>query len=336
MRLDDYKQVARLLESHGKVDYFNMWQGIVPSPRSGRTHWPAHYYRPRRVRAPAAGHQGVRVPAGRRGRTPRFSRRRRAVHRRRHRGSRRDGARPHCRPTPPEQGPRGTHRRHPHLHRLYAELRRTHLRRDGGGVHLQPGDGPRGRMGGASAGCRTAQGRGGRRRTGGHGVGTHRGGARTRRRPVRAWSAARRPGEPGDANPGPGQLRGDHPVLRAPAREARRGRAAAHGCGGRRHPGRAARRGRGGDGVERVPARGHRQRQAPRADRARGDPGQRRDRGERAGGRHARPGGGPHRRRAHRGHGPQGRDRHRSRLRRLRDAGAGLAQPDGAPAPRRT
>ena len=44
LRLDDYKQVARLLEAHGRVDYFNMWQGIVPSPRSGRTHWPAHYY----------------------------------------------------------------------------------------------------------------------------------------------------------------------------------------------------------------------------------------------------------------------------------------------------
>ena len=38
--------VARLLEAHGKVDYFNMWQGIVPSPRSGRTHWPAHYCTP--------------------------------------------------------------------------------------------------------------------------------------------------------------------------------------------------------------------------------------------------------------------------------------------------
>ena len=46
LRLDDYKQVARLLEAHGKVDYFNMWQGLVPSPRSGRAHWPAHYYPP--------------------------------------------------------------------------------------------------------------------------------------------------------------------------------------------------------------------------------------------------------------------------------------------------
>ena len=46
LQLDDYGQVARLLEAHGKVDYFNMWQGIVPSPRSGRAHWPAHYYPP--------------------------------------------------------------------------------------------------------------------------------------------------------------------------------------------------------------------------------------------------------------------------------------------------
>ena len=46
LRLDDYRQVARRLEAHGKVDYFNMWQGIVPSPRSGRAHWPAHYYPP--------------------------------------------------------------------------------------------------------------------------------------------------------------------------------------------------------------------------------------------------------------------------------------------------
>ena len=44
--LEDYKQVAVLLEAGGKVDYFNMWQGIVPSPKSGRAHWPAYYYEP--------------------------------------------------------------------------------------------------------------------------------------------------------------------------------------------------------------------------------------------------------------------------------------------------
>ena len=44
--LEDYKRVAGLVEAGGKVNYFNMWQGIVPSPRSGREHWPPHYYKP--------------------------------------------------------------------------------------------------------------------------------------------------------------------------------------------------------------------------------------------------------------------------------------------------
>ena len=44
--LEDYKQVASLLEQRGKVDYFNMWQGLVSSPRSGREHWPSHDYKP--------------------------------------------------------------------------------------------------------------------------------------------------------------------------------------------------------------------------------------------------------------------------------------------------
>ena len=46
LRLDDHKQVAVNLEKHAKVDYFNMWQGLVLSPKSGRTHWPPHYYAP--------------------------------------------------------------------------------------------------------------------------------------------------------------------------------------------------------------------------------------------------------------------------------------------------
>ena len=46
LRLEDYKKVAVLLQAHGKVDYFNMWQGLVLSPKSGRTHWPSHYYAP--------------------------------------------------------------------------------------------------------------------------------------------------------------------------------------------------------------------------------------------------------------------------------------------------
>ena len=42
----DYLEVGKLLEATGKVDYLNMWQGIVPSPKSGRAHWPSYYYEP--------------------------------------------------------------------------------------------------------------------------------------------------------------------------------------------------------------------------------------------------------------------------------------------------
>tara|TARA_A100001037_G_scaffold306407_1_gene351265 strand:+ start:1773 stop:3740 length:1968 start_codon:yes stop_codon:yes gene_type:complete len=44
--LEDYKQMVGIIEAAGKVDYFNMWQGLVASPRSGREHWPSHYYKP--------------------------------------------------------------------------------------------------------------------------------------------------------------------------------------------------------------------------------------------------------------------------------------------------
>ena len=46
INLEDCTQVARLLEATGKVDYFNMWQGIVASPKSGRYHWPSYHYEP--------------------------------------------------------------------------------------------------------------------------------------------------------------------------------------------------------------------------------------------------------------------------------------------------
>jgi 2,4-dienoyl-CoA reductase-like NADH-dependent reductase (Old Yellow Enzyme family)/thioredoxin reductase len=46
MQLADYVELARLLSRDGSVDYFNMWQGIVPSGRSGRQHWPSYYYKP--------------------------------------------------------------------------------------------------------------------------------------------------------------------------------------------------------------------------------------------------------------------------------------------------
>ncbi|MBT6272534.1 MAG: hypothetical protein HOI95_00165 [Chromatiales bacterium] len=46
LRLHDYQEVAKLLQDGGQVDYFNMWQGIVPSPKSGRAHWPSHHHAP--------------------------------------------------------------------------------------------------------------------------------------------------------------------------------------------------------------------------------------------------------------------------------------------------
>ena len=55
LALDDYKQIAPLLEQAGKVDYFNMWQGIVPSPKSGRAHWPSYYYEPGQFTKLSAG-----------------------------------------------------------------------------------------------------------------------------------------------------------------------------------------------------------------------------------------------------------------------------------------
>jgi len=46
LTLKDHVELARLLEARGRIDYFNMWQGIVPNPRSGRVHWPSYYYEP--------------------------------------------------------------------------------------------------------------------------------------------------------------------------------------------------------------------------------------------------------------------------------------------------
>ena len=42
----DYLEVAKHLEATGSINYLNMWQGIVPSPKSGRAHWPSYYYDP--------------------------------------------------------------------------------------------------------------------------------------------------------------------------------------------------------------------------------------------------------------------------------------------------
>ena len=46
LTLADLVELARLLDREGSVDYFNIWHGIVPSPRQGRMHWPSHYYAP--------------------------------------------------------------------------------------------------------------------------------------------------------------------------------------------------------------------------------------------------------------------------------------------------
>ena len=63
LELKDYQAVARLLEFGGKVDYFNMWQGIVPSPKSGRAHWPSHHFQPGQFSyLPAALKEVVSLP----------------------------------------------------------------------------------------------------------------------------------------------------------------------------------------------------------------------------------------------------------------------------------
>ena len=63
LELKDYQVVARLLEIGGKVDYFNMWQGIVPSPKSGRAHWPSHHFQPGQFSyLPAALKEVVSLP----------------------------------------------------------------------------------------------------------------------------------------------------------------------------------------------------------------------------------------------------------------------------------
>ncbi len=46
LKLEDLVELARLLDGAGLVDYFNIWHGIVPSPKQGRMHWPSYYYGP--------------------------------------------------------------------------------------------------------------------------------------------------------------------------------------------------------------------------------------------------------------------------------------------------
>ena len=63
LTVEDYKVIGRLLEADGTVDYFNMWQGIVPSFKSGRAHWPSYYYQPGQfANLPAALKSAVSLP----------------------------------------------------------------------------------------------------------------------------------------------------------------------------------------------------------------------------------------------------------------------------------
>ena len=332
LRLDDYKQVARLLETHGKVDYFNMWQGIVPSPRSGRSHWPAHYYAPGAfAHLPRGIREYVSLPVVGTGRldSPAVAERFIAEGTADLVGMARALiADPHL-PNKAREGRTGDIRTciactqscvgHVYVGMGVGCIYNPVTGREGEWAVLPPAAERRKVVviGGGPAGMEAAR------------IAAERG------HEVVLFERGARLG---------GQV---NLVMRTPARDnfeeiilfferqlAKLGvdvrlRTEA---GGRRCSGREPGCGGGRHRVERVPARGHRQRQASRAHRARGDPGQRRDRGERARRRYPGPGGSPHRRRADCGHGPQGRNRHRTRLRRLRDAGAGLAQPDGAPA----
>lgn len=63
MQLEDHVELARILDRERLVDYLNIWQGMVPSPRSGRMHWPSYYYKPGSfVHLPAAIRAVVSLP----------------------------------------------------------------------------------------------------------------------------------------------------------------------------------------------------------------------------------------------------------------------------------
>ncbi|HEX5016601.1 MAG TPA: FAD-dependent oxidoreductase [Actinomycetes bacterium] len=44
MSLPDHVELAKVLERERLVDYINVWQAITSIPKSGRMHWPSHYY----------------------------------------------------------------------------------------------------------------------------------------------------------------------------------------------------------------------------------------------------------------------------------------------------
>ena len=138
--LEDYKQIARLVEADGKVDYFNMWQGIVPSPPQRTGALAAALLQTGAIRLSTRRAEGSDHATCRGDGSYRFTSPRRQYDRRRQGRHYRHGPGADCRPAVAQKGPRGPRRRYPYLHRLHPELCRSHLRRYGRRVYLQPGD----------------------------------------------------------------------------------------------------------------------------------------------------------------------------------------------------
>lgn len=44
MSLPEHVELAKILEAEQLVDYINIWQAITSIPKSGRAHWPSHYF----------------------------------------------------------------------------------------------------------------------------------------------------------------------------------------------------------------------------------------------------------------------------------------------------
>ena len=169
VQLPDLVGLARILDREGLVDYFNIWHGIVPSPRQGRAHWPSHYYGPGAFTyLPAAVKAVVTRPVVGTGRmdSPAVAERLLAEGKADIAGMAKTLiADPHF----PEQGPAGARGRHPPLHRLHPVLRRACRSRARRRLHLQPGHGAGEGLGRTPAGRGGETGRHRRRGPGGHG-----------------------------------------------------------------------------------------------------------------------------------------------------------------------
>ena len=82
MQLEDYVELARLLAKDASVDYFNMWQGIVPERPQRPRALAELRLQARPVRAPAGGGEGGDLASRGRHRAHGLARHRRAHHRR--------------------------------------------------------------------------------------------------------------------------------------------------------------------------------------------------------------------------------------------------------------